>query len=138
MAILYIAVLLSILLAVHMIVVGMARSAVQAAADRAVTAAQSAGNGDCDGDPTLGYSARQCIGIFTAQWAMAASRGSVVLARPATVWVQPERGSVTVWVYGATTSPLAGRVEVVGRACGPLDDVLASQLVDVPADAWRC
>ena len=137
MAILYIAVFLAIVLAVHMVVVGMARSAVQAAADRAVTAAQSAGDGDCDDDEHLG-SARQCMGIFTAQWAMAASRGAVVLARPATVWVEPERGSVTVWVYGATTSPLAGRVEVVGRACGPLDDVLASQLVDVPADTWRC
>ena len=138
MALLFVGVLWAILIGVHMIVVGMARTAVQAAADRAVIAAQAAGGGPCGGVPGAPQSARECAGAFTAEWAMAASSGAAVMARPATVVVEPKRGSVTVWVHGATRSPLFGRIDVEARACGPLDDVLASDLNTIGDDLWKC
>ena len=50
--------------------------------------------------------------------------------------VEAERGSVTAVVFGGTITPLLGGLEVTGQACGPLDDVLASELTGM--EAWQC
>ena len=137
-AILFIGVMITILLGVHVVIVAMARTAVQSAADAAVAAAQSAGPGrsECDGDTTTMETARQCEGELAARLAMAAAASSIIETRPPAVAVESERGSVTVVVFGGTISPLLGGLELTGQACGPLDDVPASELTGT--DIWQC
>ena len=134
-AILFLGVLFTILLGIHVVIVAMARTAIQSAADSAVAAAQSAGDAeiDCDG---ARRSARECEGILGARIAMAGSRSSIIETRPPAVIVEEERGSVTVLVFGGTISPLLGGMELEAQACGPLDDVPAVRLT--AADAWQC
>ena len=124
-AILFVAVLITILLGIHMVIVGMARSAVQAAADAGVSAAQAAAAID-----------RESEGILAARLAIAGAQASIIETDLPTVIVEPERGSVTVVAYGGIISPLLGGMEFTAQACGPLDDVPASELT--AADAWRC
>ena len=141
MVILFIGVLFTILIGVHVVIVGVARTAAQSAADRAVAYAQVAGPDpipftvDCDGDPSDTDSLRECQGIIGAQRALAALPGFVYWNRPAAVRVQPERGTVHALVFVKTLSPVFGSVELSGFACGPLDDVPISQ---ISPDAWQC
>ena len=136
--ILFVGVMLTILLGIHVVIVAMARTAVQAAADTAVTAAQAAGPGprECDGDTTTTETARECEGQLAARLAIAGAASSIIETRPPAVAVEPERGSVTVVVFGGTISPLLGGVELTAQACGPLDDVPASELTG--SDVWQC
>ena len=135
-AILFLGVLFTILLGVHVVVIALARTAVQNAADAALSAAQVAGPGDetCEGIPNTPV--RECEGVLGARIAMAASQSSIIETRPPAVIVDEERGTVTVLVFGGTITPLLGGVELSAQACGPLDDVPAWQLT--AADVWRC
>ena len=137
-AILFVGVMLTILLGIHVVIVAMARTAVQSAADSAVAAAQAAGPGprECDGDTMTTETARECEGQLAARLAIAGAASSIIETRPPAVAVEPERGSVTVVVFGGTISPLLGGVELTAQACGPLDDVPASELTG--SDVWRC
>ena len=137
-AILFIGVMITILLGVHVVIVAMARTAVQSAADAAVAAAQAAGPGmrECDGDTTTMETARECEGELAARLAMAGAASSIIETRPPAVAVESERGSVTVVVFGGTISPLLGGLELTGQACGPLDNVPASELTGT--DIWQC
>ena len=135
-AILFLGVMITILLGVHVVIVAMARTSVQSAADAGLVAAQAAGAGEveCDGVPMT--PARECEGVQAARLALLAARGSVVETRLPAVVPEPERGSVTVLVFGGVNSPLLGGIELTARACGPLDDVPAQQLVG--SDVWEC
>ena len=124
-AILFLGVLFTILMGVHVVVVAMARTAVQAAADAAVNAAQNAAPGD-----------RADEGVLAARLALIAARSSAVETRPPAVAVEPERGQVQVLVFGGAISPIFGGVEFSALACGPLDDITTSALSS--AEAWRC
>ena len=124
-AILFMAVLITILLGIHMVLVGMARSAVQSAADAGVSAAQAAGAG-----------ARESEGILGARIAIAGAQASIIETDLPSVIVEPERGIVIVVAHGGIISPLLGGMEFTAQSCGPLDDVPASDLTS--ADAWRC
>lgn len=139
-AILFSGVLLTVLIGVHVVIVAMARTAVQAAADAAVAAAQAAGPGaqKCDGEAKDGEakSVRECEGIVRARLALAASGSSVVETHPPMVLVEHERGVVTVTVFGGTLSPVLGGLEFTAQACGPLDDVPAAQLTGT--EVWQC
>ena len=115
----------TILMGVHVIVVAMARTAVQAAADAAVNAAQSAAP-----------AARVAEGVLAAQIALAAANSSAVETRPPAVVVETEQGQVQVIVFAGTISPLFGGVELSALACGPLDDIATSVLSS--AEAWQC
>ena len=138
MAILFLGVFLTILIGIHVVLVAMARTAVQSAADAAVAAAQTAGHGpdECDNDMNTTETMRQCAGIQAAQLAMIASGSSIIETRTPAVAVEPERGTVTVLVFGETISPVLGGLELTGQACGPLDDVPASELTGT--DLWQC
>lgn len=137
-AILFLGVFFTILIGIHVVLVAMARAAVQSAADTAVAAAQAAGPGadECDGDPATTETARQCEGILGARLAMAASDSSIVETRLPAVVVEADRGIVTVLVFGGTITPVLGGLEVTAQACGPLDDVPASQLAG--PNPWQC
>lgn len=124
-AILFMAVLITILLGIHMVLVGMARSAVQSAADAGVSAAQAAGAG-----------ARESEGILAARIAIAGAQASIIETDLPSVIVEPERGLVIVVAHGGIISPLLGGMLFTAQSCGPLDDVPASDLTS--ADAWRC
>ncbi len=132
-AILFLGVLFTILLGVHVIVVALARTAIQGAADAGVSAAQAAGPGV---DVGTGEAFRVTEGVLAARIAMAASKSSILETRPPVVIVEEDRGSVTVLIFAGTISPILGGVELEAQACGPLDDVPANQLT--AADAWRC
>ena len=138
-AILFLGVFFTVLVAVHLVIVSVARSAVQSAADRALAAAQSGepGPSDCDGDGDMEPD-RECRGVLEARLAMLASRGSVIETRLPAVAVQEERGTVTVLVFGGIISPVLGGIELTGQACGPLDSVASSELTAAGADLWRC
>ena len=137
-AILFVGVLVTILIGVHVVIAAMARTAVQSAADAAVAAAQAAGPGpqECDGDTMTMETVRECEGILAARLAIAGARNSVIETRAPVVAVESERGSVTAVVFGGAITPLFGGLEVTGQACGPLDDVPASELTGT--EIWRC
>ena len=135
-AILFIGVLTTILIGIHVVLIAMARTAVQAAADDAVAAAQSAGPGPCGGDPAAMVSERECAGVMAAHQSMVAARTSITETGDARVAVEEDRGVVSVRVFGAIRSPVLGQVNLSAEACGPLDDVPASELVGM--DAWEC
>ena len=124
-AILFLGVIFTILIGVHVMVVAIARTAVQAAADAAVNAAQVAAPGD-----------RADEGVLAARIALAAARSSIIETRTPAVAVEPERGQVQVLVFGGIISPVFGGVELSARACGPLDDIATSALSN--AAAWQC
>ena len=136
-AILFLGVMITILIGIHVVIFAMARTAVQSAADAAVAAAQAAGPGlqECDGDP-MPETARECEGILGARLAMVASDSSIVETRPPAIVVESEKGIVTVLVFGGTISPLLGGLELTAQACGPLDNVPASELTGT--DIWQC
>ena len=137
-AILFIAVLFTVLIGVHVVVAAMARTAVQSAADAAVAAAQAAGPGtqECDGDTTTTETARECEGILAARITIAGARSSIIETRAPVVAVESERGSVTAVVFGGAITPLFGGLEVTGQACGPLDDVRVAELTGMAV--WQC
>lgn len=148
-AILFLGVFLTILIGIHVVLVSMARAAVQSAADRALAAAQAADPGeapeteDCDQDGSPDSNGvgerdtvRECAGILEAQVAMIGASGSVLETRLPAVVVQEDRGTVTVLVFGGVISPVLGGIELTGRACGPLDDAGVAA-VSSP-DMWRC
>lgn len=136
-AILFLSMFLTVLLGVHIVIVAMARTAVQSAADAALAAAQAAGPGSttCDGATRT---ARECGAIVAARLAMAGAASSILETRPPVIALATERGTVSVLVFGGTISPVLGGVEVTGEACGPLDDVPPSELTAGSADIWRC
>lgn len=136
-AILFGGVLFMVLVGIHVVILAMARTAVQSAADAAVVAAQAAGPGmsECDDDETT-ETARECEGALAARIAMAASRNSIVETRPPAVDERPEQGIVRVIVFGGTISPVFGGIEVTAEACGPLDNVAASELAS--PERWQC
>ena len=136
-AILFLGVFFTILIAVHVVIVAVARSAVQSAADRALVAAQSADPGEVDCDGVMRPD-RECRGILEARLAMIGARGSVIETRLPAVAVEEERGTVTVLVFGGIISPVLGGVELTGQACGPLDSVSVSELTAPDSDVWRC
>ena len=144
-AILFVGVLLTILIGVHVVLFSMAETAAQAAADRGVTSAQAAplGPSSC-GTLTEPYSGqmvtpvdeRECQGVVAAWRAMTVSGSMVRQTQPPTVTIDQGAGIVSVISYGAVVSPIFGSIEVAGSACGPLDLVPG----DVPtrADASEC
>ena len=137
-AILFVGVLTTILIGVHVVLISIARTAVQSAADAAVAAAQVAGPGgqECDGDTTTTETARQCQGLAGARLALIRASSSVTPTRDPTVAVDADRGLVTAAVFGGTRSPVLGLVEVVAVSCGPLDDVRLYELTGT--DPWQC
>ena len=137
-AILFLGVIATVLIGVHVALVAMARTAVQSAADSAVAAAQAAGPGvqECDGDATTMETARECEGIMAARIAIAGAKSSVIETKAPVIAVEAERGSVTAVVFGGTITPLLGGLEITGQACGPLDDILPSELTGT--DVWQC
>ena len=124
-AILFVGVLLTIMIGIHVVVVAMARTAVQSAADAAVSAAQAAGE-----------DAREREGLLAAQLALAGAAASVSATFDPVVTVEPERGLVSVSVFGGVNTPVLGTLFLTARACGPLDDVPAHHLT--APDAWEC
>lgn len=127
-AILFGGVLLTILIGLHVVLVSVARTAVQAAADRGVTAAQAAriGEGDCGSFDTGDRAGkpkpeRVCEGEITTLAALNASTSMVRRTRSPDIYVKHEAGVVSVTAFGAVISPVFGQIEVVGVACGPLD-----------------
>lgn len=126
-AILFIGMFLTILIGVHVLVVGMARTSLQAAADAAVSAAQVATS-----------DTREAEGILGARLAIAANDTSVTETRTPEIIIEEERGIVTALVFGGTISPVLGGIELTAAACGPLDNVSAGQLADADDDVWQC
>ncbi len=117
--------LLTILIGIHVLVVALARTAVQSAADAAVSAAQAAPAGD-----------REAEGMLAARRAIAGAGASVGATKLPIVTVEPERGVVGALVFGAVNTPVLGTLHLTARACAPLDDVPAPQLT--ATDAWEC
>ena len=127
-AILFVGVLLTILIGLHVVLMSIGRTAVQAAADRGVTAAQAAqiGPSTCG---TFGFGGRtitpagerECAGALAAQSAVNASGAMVLPLQPPLVGVDDSAGVVWVAAYGAVLSPVFGPIEVSGYACGALD-----------------
>ena len=141
-AILFLGVFLTIMIGIHVVIVAVGRTAVQSAADRALTAAQ-AGSLDyprkhthCDDDASTEHIGAECEGIIAARAAMIGARGSVIQTRMPAVVVEPDKGTVTVLVFGGVISPVLGGIEFTGRACGPLDNVPVSSLSS--PEAWQC
>lgn len=125
MAILFLGVIFTVLVGVHVVVTAMARTAVQGAADAAVSAAQNAAPAE-----------RVAEGVLAARIALAASASSAVETRPPQVTVETDRGQVRALVFAGAISPLFGGAEFTALACGPLDDIAVSSLSS--PDAWRC
>ena len=141
-AILFIGVLLTILIGVHMVLFSIASTAAQAAADFGVTAVQSVppGNavlaGTCPpltdlatGNEIQPTTERECLGGLAIRLVMDASTSMVRQSQPPTVTV--DGGVVSVVAYGSIISPVLGYIEVAGTACGPLDLVAG----DMPTTA---
>ena len=119
------AVLLTILIGVHVLVVALARTAVQSAADVAVSAAQAAGDGH-----------RENEGMLAAELALLGASSSVVATQQPVVVVERERGTVSVAVFGGVYTPVLGLLHVTGRACAPLDDIPVSKIPAPAAGQW--
>lgn len=117
--------LLTVLIGIHVVVVALARTAVQSAADAGLSAAQAA---EVD--------AREREGVAAAVRALAGASASVAATGDPVVTVEPERGSVRVVVVGGVNTPALGELHLRAVACGPLDNVPASQLT--ATDAWQC
>lgn len=115
----------TILVGVHVVLVAVARTAVEAAADRALLAAQVARPGE-----------REHEGIMAARNALLGARSSVAETRTPLIAVEDARGVVTALVYGGTITPVLGVVELTGQACGPLEDAAAVDLSN--PGIWQC
>ena len=140
-AILYLGVLFTILLGVHVILIAMARTAVQSAADAAVAAAQVAPEGTATTaafDCMVGDELRVCEGRFAARLAMAATDSSAIITRDPVVVVEEDKGIVSVLVFGGTLTPIFGGIEITALACAPLDTVEPSRLTAADGEVWRC
>ena len=124
-AILFIGVLLTMLIGIHVVLVALARTAVQAAADSAVGVAQ-----------VVEADERVTEGEMAVERSLDGARASVRPTEDAQVNVHPERGSVEVVVFGAVNTPVLGTLRVTARACAPLDDIPAAQLT--AAEPWEC
>ena len=144
-AILFGGVLLTILIGVHVVLFSIASTAVQAAADRGVTSAQSAplGPSSCGTltEPFSGLTVtpaneQECQGVFATWDAMNASTGMVHQSRPPAVTVDAGAGVVSAAAFGVVFSPVLGAIEVTGVACGPLDLTEGGQ--PTRADASVC
>ena len=147
-AILFGGVLITIMIGLHVVLFSMAETAVRAAADRGVSAAQAApmgggGISSCgtltepfSGQSVTPTSERQCQGVIAAWQSLNASTNMVRQIRPPAVAVNENAGVVSVTSYGAVISPVFGPIEVAGIACGPLDLVEG----DMPtrADSSHC
>ena len=96
-AILFLGVIFTILIGVHVMMVAIARTAVQAAADAADGTAQVAAPDDRADEDVPG-----------ARIALAAARSSVVETRLPAVAAEPERGQVQVLVFAGIISPVFG------------------------------
>lgn len=139
--ILYLGVLVTILIGVHVILIAMARTAVQSAADAAVAAAQVAPEGTATTatfDCAVGDELRACEGRFAARLSMAANDSSAVITRDPVVVVEEEKGIVSVLVFGGTLTPIFGGIELTALACAPLDSVEPSKLTAADSEVWRC
>ncbi|WP_419947081.1 hypothetical protein [Candidatus Poriferisodalis sp.] len=132
MAILFGGVLFTILIGVHVVLVSLARTAAQSAADRGVAAAQSAPlgpstcgtlGGSLTGGAVTPASERECQGVVAAWTAMNATAGMVRQLRPPAVTVDDDVGVVSVVAFGVIQSPVIGPIRVAGAACGPLERV---------------
>lgn len=139
-AILFVGVMFTILIGIHVVIVSVARAAAQTVAESALAAAQAAGTDpltqDCDENPATLETVRQCEGILAGRISIAGAHSSIIETRPPVIAVEDERGSVTAVVFAATISPVLGTVELKGEACGPLDDVPVSDLTGT--DIWEC
>ena len=142
-AILFGGVLLTILIGLHVVLMSVGRTAVQAAADRGVTAAQAApAVGPGCGDFTRGgrtvrtTNSRQREGVIATLRALDSSGAMVRQAGPPDVEVDETAGVVAVFAHGAVLSPVFGQIEIVGYACGPLE--LVEGIAPSPADASAC
>ena len=124
-AILFLGVIFTIFLGVHLVIMAMARTAVQSAADAAVVAAQSALPSE-----------RVAEGMLAARIALVASSSTVRETRPPAIVVEDGRGVVQALVFAGAISPILGGVEVTALACGPLDNLTASELTET--DPWTC
>ena len=138
-AILFLGILLTVFIGVHVVLISVSRSSVQWAADAAVAAAQAAGPGVDGGgeiEPGVTGSARQCAAIFANSRAYVYAGGSVAMSDLPRIEVDTERGIVHVISLGITMSPVFGPLYLQASACGPLDDVPLTQLS--ATTAWRC
>ena len=141
-AILFVGVLLTILIGVHVVLHSVATTAVQTAADHGVVAAQAAALGPMTScppliDPASGSPAsgpRQCQGGFATWAALNAATSMVRQTQLPAVTV--DSGIVSVVAFGSIMSPVLGPIEVVGRACGPLDLVAGN--MPTSADPSAC
>jgi len=124
-AILYLGVLLTILIGIHILILAIARTSLQSAADSAVAAASIAASSD-----------RQDAGALAAQLAIVAARGSLVETRAPQIIVEEDRGIVRALVFAGTLSPVFGGIEMSALACGPLENVNYVDLVGT--DPWEC
>ena len=129
-AILFVGVLFTILIGLHVVLMSMGRTAVRSAADRGVIAAQQAlpGESSCDEVATdvgsvTPTTERECRGVIAVSQAMRASGSMVAQARLPVVTVDEQAGVVSVSAFGQVISPVLGNIEVAARACGPLDVV---------------
>lgn len=122
--ILFMGVMWTILMGVHVVVMAMARTTAQAAVIAAVNAAQNAAPGS-----------RESEGVLAARIALAAASSTAVETRPPAVTVEPGLGQVRALVFAGTLSPIFGGVEISALACGPLDDITSAP---TSAEAWRC
>ena len=141
-AILFGGVLLTILIGLHVVLVSVGRTAVQAAADRGVTAAQAAPIGECmeqftrRGSTVSTETQRECEGVIATLRALDTSGAMVRQAGPPLVEANETAGVVTVAAFGAVLSPVFGEIEIVGYACGPLE--LIAGIAPSPADTSAC
>lgn len=142
-AILFGGVLLTILLGLHMVLISVGRTAVRAAADRGVSAAQAAPVGELDcGEFTRGgrtvapKTAQACGGVIATLQALNSSGAMVGQSGPPIISVDDDAGVVSVAAYGSVLSPVFGRIEIIGYACGPLERTTSRS--PTPADPEAC
>ena len=108
-AVLFLGVIFTVLVGMHVMAVAVARAAVRAGADAAAGAARVTAPGDRAGG-----------GVLAARIALAAARSPVVETRLPAMAAEPERGRVRVLVFGGIISPVLGGAELSARAvpCG--------------------
>lgn len=142
-AILFGGVIITILIGLHVVLLSIGQTAVRAAADRGVTAAQTAqiGAATCGtigvgGHTVTPTSARECEGVIATLSVLNASGAMVHQTEPPSVSVNEAMGVVAVGAFGAVVSPIFGPIEIVGYACGPLD--LVEGTAPSRADASAC
>lgn len=134
-AVLFIGMLLTVLIGLHVVIHSVGRTAAESAADLGVNAAQGelpAVQPCQEPFPDLlrvaEYDdARECAGARAAGEAMRAADSMVVHVRPPAVIVDDVSGVVTVVTFGKVRSPLCGFLgvdslcNVDSRACAPLE-----------------